>query len=74
MGDLAERMHAGIGAPGAQHLHGLATKCLRGRHHGALHREAALLHLPADEGRAVILDDELVAWHERLQPSRMPEA
>ena len=61
--DLAERMHAGIGAAGAVHAHLLAAERLdRGRQH-ALHRGAVVLDLPADERPAVVFDRELVTGH-----------
>ena len=63
MGDLAERMHAGIGAAGAARDHVLAGERLDGFGQAPLHRDAVLLHLPADEGRAVIFECELVAGH-----------
>ena len=69
MGNLAQRMNAGIGAAGAMHGCGRAVDL---RHRGlkhALHRMARRLELPADEGFAVIFDDELVARH---QPTTVP--
>ena len=66
VGDLAERVHAGIGAAGALQRDALAGKrCDRFGDH-ALHRDAVVLHLPADERRAVIFDGELVARHGRV--------
>ena len=71
MCDLAERVHAGIGAPSAMHMHGVAAERRdRGGEH-ALHRDAVVLHLPADEGAAVIFDGELEARH---HASRVPAA
>ena len=64
MGDLAERMHARIGAPGTGDDRPLAGKCQDGIGDDALHRDAVVLHLPADKWRAVILDGELVAGHD----------
>ncbi len=63
MGDLAERMHAGIGAPGAEHGDAFAGKSRDRFGQHALHRDAVVLCLPADKRRAVIFDGELVAGH-----------
>ena len=64
MTDLPERMHAGVGAPGAVHAHLLPAERLdRGCQH-ALHGGAVVLDLPADERPAVILDGELVTGHD----------
>ena len=63
MRDLAQSVHARVGAPGA-----MGGRALRG--HGEeralqrlLDRKAVLLPLPADERRAVIFEDELEARH-----------
>ena len=56
MGDLAKSMHAGIGAAGASGGHVLAGERLDRFRQAPLHRDAVLLHLPADEGRTVIFD------------------
>ena len=63
MRDLAERVHAGIGAPGAGDGDALAGEGRDRLGEHALHRGAVVLHLPADKGRAVIFDGELVAGH-----------
>ena len=63
MRDLAERMHAGIGAAGAARDGVFAGERLDGFGEPPLHRSAILLHLPADERRAVIFEGELVAGH-----------
>ncbi len=63
MGDLAERMHAGIGTAGASDSDALAGKSGDSIGQRALHRNAVVLGLPADIGRAVIFDGELVARH-----------
>ena len=62
MGDLRQRMHARIGAPGAARNHVVARERLDGFGEAALHRRP-ILHLPAEKGRAVIFDGELVAGH-----------
>ena len=69
MRNLAERMHAGIGAAGATWDGLLAGERFDGVGEAPLHRGAVLLHLPADEGRAVIFEDELVAGHGWREPS-----
>ena len=64
MRDLAERMHARIGAPRAARDHvSSPEKALIACGQAPLHRRPVLLHLPADEGRAVIFERELVARH-----------
>ena len=61
--DLTERVHAGVGAPGAVDAHLLPAERLdRGRQH-ALHGGTVVLDLPADERPAVIFDGELVTGH-----------
>ena len=54
MGDLAARVHAGIGAAGALHCCCFAGERRDGRHQHALHCQLVGLHLPAGKGRAVI--------------------
>jgi len=66
MGDLPERMHAGIRAPGTLHLHALAAKRFGRIGERTLHRQPVILHLPADERRAVIFDQQLVTGHAGL--------
>ena len=68
MRHLAERVHAGIGASGAGNRDALAGKGRDRIGEDALHRGAVVLRLPADEGRAVIFDGELVAG-QPAQPS-----
>ena len=63
MGDLAARVHAGIGAAGALHQRLSPLKRLDRRRQHALHGRLVGLDLPAGEGRAVIFDGELVARH-----------
>ena len=63
MRDLTQRMHAGIGAPGALHVHLLAAERRDRRGERPLHRRTVCLYLPADERSAVILDQEFVARH-----------
>ena len=63
MGDLAERVDAGIGAAGALDHDGLAGEGGDRLLDRLLHGAAVLLALPADEGAAVIFDGELVAGH-----------
>ena len=67
MRDLSLGVHAGVGASSAVHAHVLAAQRLRRLLEHALHRQVALLHLPAAERRAVILDGELVARHGLFQ-------
>src|SRR3954454_16467661 len=74
IGDLAEGMHAGVGAPGATHLHSLAAEFFDRLRQHTLHRRPDVLDLPADEPRAVIFDAELVARHAPYQPRRVPGA
>ena len=63
MGDLTERMDAGIGAARAARDDLLAGERSDSFGEATLHRGAILLHLPADERRAVIFEGELVAGH-----------
>ena len=63
MRDLAKRMHAGIGSPGPARDRLFTGEGLDGLGETPLHRRTVLLHLPADEGRAVIFENELVAGH-----------
>ena len=63
MRDLAQRMHAGVGAPRA-----VGDRALGGHREQRvlerlLDRKAVLLPLPADEWRAVIFEDEPEARH-----------
>src|SRR5664279_174553 len=63
MRDLAQRMHAGVGAACAMNANVLAADRLDRGFQRALHRGAIVLDLPAAERRAVIFDDEFVAGH-----------
>ena len=63
MADLPQRMHAGVGAPGAVDRDLLAAERLDGGRQHALHRRAVVLDLPADERPPVIFDGELVTGH-----------
>src|SRR5579872_914261 len=63
MRDLAQRMHAGVGAPRPVDANLFAADRFDGGFQRALHRGAVLLNLPARERRAVIFDDEFVAGH-----------
>src|SRR6185437_13345608 len=64
MRDLAERMHARIGAAGAAHRGALGGECRDGVGQRALDRGTVVLRLPAHIRRAVILERELVAGHQ----------
>ena len=66
MGDLAERVDAGIGAARARDGDALAREGRDRVGECALHRRRVGLELPADEGRAVIFDRELVAGHQSM--------
>ena len=65
MSDLPQRMHAGVGAPGAMHD---AARAVDGENRllqPLLHRHAIGLPLPADKRPAVIFDRQGVAGHWR---------
>ena len=66
MRDLAQRMHAGVGAPRAMGGRALAGHGEEGALQRLLDRKAVLLPLPADERRAVIFEGELEARHAEL--------
>src|SRR3546814_18510407 len=69
MRDLPERMDAGIGASGALYRDPFAGEgeyCLLDR---LLHGRAVRLALPADEGAAVVFDDDLPTRHGRTVPA-----
>ena len=66
VGDLALRVNAGVGAPRAADRDGLAAERMKRGLDCFLHGEAIGLALPADERRAVIFDDELIAGHRRF--------
>src|SRR5262245_50953653 len=59
-------MHARIGAPGTVDGDALTCQSIDCLGQTPLHRDAKRLHLPADEGRAVIFEGNAVAWHSRL--------
>ena len=63
MRDLAQRMHARIGAAGARDPHGMAAQRRESIGEHALHRGRVVLPLPAGERRSVVFDGELVAGH-----------
>ena len=63
MRDLTKRMHTGIGAARALNSDLLAGERRDRRRDEALHRQAVILHLPAEERRAVIFNCQLVSGH-----------
>ena len=63
MGDLAQRMHAGVGASRAMGDRALGRHGEKRALQRFLNGKAVLLPLPADERRAVIFEDELEARH-----------
>ena len=63
VGDLAERMHARIGAARSLHVDHLAAELRHRLLERGLHGRSVVLDLPADERPAVIFDGELVAGH-----------
>src|SRR6516162_7040093 len=66
---LTERMHTGIGAPGAVDGDPLAAKPTDRSFERLLHRQAVCLPLPAGEPGAVIFDRQLVAGHGSTVPA-----
>ena len=68
MRDLGQRMHPGIGAPGAEH--GDASRRRTGDRgfQRLLDRQPVRLALPADEAGAAIFDRQLVAGHGSTVP------
>ena len=66
MGNLAQRMHAGVGAAGPVHHDILLAKPRQRLLKRALHGKLAVLALPAGERRAVIFDGQPEARHDRL--------
>ena len=64
MRHLPQRMHAGIGAPGAMDADLFAADRVNSGFQRALHRGTVVLDLPAAERGAVIFDDEFVAGHQ----------
>ena len=60
---LAQRVHAGIGAAGSERARRLAAEGGDRPLERLLDRRPVVLALPADIGRTVIFDDELVAGH-----------
>src|SRR6516162_3889728 len=65
---LAERVDAGIGAPGAVNAHHRAAELLDRALENLLHGKAIRLALPADEPGPVIFEGQLVAGHGRSVP------
>lgn len=63
MRDLAARVYAGIRAARASDLYGLAAKRFDCANEVTLNGLSFGLDLPADEGRAVVLDCDAVAGH-----------
>src|SRR5258708_22199121 len=72
MADLTERVHTGVGAPGALYADLLAAEALGCRRQQSLHGRSIVLNLPADEWPAVIFDNKLVARHGATYPNRTP--
>ena len=64
MGDLGERVHPGIGAPGPGDRWRVRLQFAERRFQRLLHGRLVFLPLPADERPAVILDFECVSWHD----------
>src|SRR5439155_12375417 len=62
-GHLAERVHAGIRAPGAMNGHGRALELRERLFEQPLYRFAVSLPLPADEPRAVVREREFENSH-----------
>ena len=54
IGHLAHRVHARIGAPGAERGNGMAVHAPQGLLELALHGASVALALPAAEGRSVV--------------------
>ncbi|GBF28060.1 hypothetical protein MnTg02_03122 [bacterium MnTg02] len=63
MGHLTERMNTGIRTARAARRIRRTGKLFDGFRDPGLHRGTVRLDLPADKGRAVIFDGELVAGH-----------
>src|ERR1700739_2763183 len=73
MGDLRQRMYAGVGTARAMDANLLAADRLHGCLQRTLHRGAIVLDLASAEPRAVIFDDEFVAGHQcNLSRSSLP--
>src|SRR3954453_22931189 len=64
MRDLPQRVHAGIGAPGAMNANVFAANRLDRLFHRALDRGAVFLDLPAAERAAVIFDEQSISGHQ----------
>src|SRR5690349_4217231 len=64
MGNLRQRMDAGIGAARAVHADAITANRLHCRLQRALYRGTVVLVLPAAEGTSVIFDGQLVAGHQ----------
>src|SRR4029079_724905 len=72
VGHLMQRVHTGVGAPGAVDVHrltGYLADC-SGKH--AFHAAASLLDLPADEVGAVVLETQCDSWHTRRSEACNP--
>ena len=63
VGNLAKRMDARIGTAGSVKRGAFTRQFLNGIGQGLLHRGAVVLHLPADERPAIILNGYTVARH-----------
>ena len=72
MAYLSNRVHAGVGAPGAAYSHPLAAKAFACRGQHSLHARSVVLDLPADEGPAVVFYRQLIAGHEAAQLIQTP--
>lgn len=70
VGDLGTRMNSGIGTARALHEGRLAREGLYCCREYTLHSHLIGLNLPAGEGRAVVFNDEFIAWHR--QSNRAP--
>jgi hypothetical protein len=62
VGDLSERMDAGVGAPGTMQPDPYSADNLESAFDVILHRVAARLALPAFEWRAIIGDEQFQAF------------
>ncbi len=70
--DLAQRVDAGVGAPGAVELHIFLRDAAQHVHDFALDGRFVCLNLPAVEVRAVVGDGELEITHPSEELSVMP--
>src|SRR5262245_9118806 len=69
MRNLSQRVYTGIGTAGTVDRDLLARQSVNRLRQTPLHRNAYGLHLPTDEGRTVILERNVVAWHSRPEES-----